>query len=167
MRSQPVCAASSSTAAFTAVPAQPRLLRRAPHSARRHAFAAAPFCSATAEGSLLQPSAASSPPRYREALAASLSRSTVCWETLVAQTAASSADAPAGSEHAATRLQRMRQRLEGSAGMPPFQDAFHRAGTAGARVEAELQEWQAVAHQRPAGFDSQAQLAVPGVAGEG
>lgn len=171
MRPQPLPAASSSAAAFATASRPPRLPQRVVHPAAvvPPAVVSARCYSASAERSLANSRAAAGLPSYQEALAASLSRSTLHWETLAAQAATGPATAAAtpGSEQGSTRLQRMRQRLEGSAVLPPFQDAFHRAGSAaGARVDAELQGWQAAAHQRPAGFDSQAQLTVPGVAGE-
>ncbi|KAL4431219.1 hypothetical protein ABPG75_006475 [Micractinium tetrahymenae] len=168
MRSQPLHAASSSTAAFTAAAARPapRLLawhlqqhKRPAHSAHPHAAAVAQLCSAAPDSSLQQPTAASRPPSYQQAHAASLSRATLRWEALVAQLSAG--PAATASEQSASRLQRLRQRLESSAALPPFQDSFDRGG---GRVEVTLEEWQAVAHQRPAGFDSQARLAVPSVA---
>ena len=141
-------------------------------AARLRSIAAMNACRAAAGSSLLVPADALQQASYAEAQAASLSRTQLRFEDLVEQLSSSSSAAATGadSKQTAGQLQRQRQQLEDAAVLTSFQGAA--AGrledeAVCARVDAEMEEWQAVAHQRPAGFDSQAQLTLPGVAGEG
>ncbi|KAL4431206.1 hypothetical protein ABPG75_006462 [Micractinium tetrahymenae] len=142
----------------------------AARAARLHIFAASDLCSTAADSSLLPPSSMPQPAGYAKAHAKSLSRTSLRFEQLMEQLssgAAAAAAACADSEQAGAQLQRQRLQLEGSVALPPFQDAVASSQEDEAvreKVDAALEEWQAVAHQRPAGFDSQARLAVPGVA---
>lgn len=144
-----------------------------------------------AAASLVADASAEPPQRPRsaeEALAASISRTTVHWTALAAVASSPTPNgsaAPIGaaaesSDDAAARLQQQRQLLEGSAALEPYRFALEEgASDAGAEyssstscssidrmVEETLEEWQAVAHQRPKGFDQEASLAQDGVAGE-
>lgn len=89
---------------------------------------------------------------YQAALRASLSRTSLSAEQLV-EAAAAQATSPG------------RQLMEGS---PDLQSllAAAMAALAGPALDEMLQGWTAAAPERPPGFDSQAALALPGLAGE-
>lgn len=142
--------------------------QRTPHASRLHAVAVLEFNRSADEAA--SASLAPRTPSYPEALAASLSRTTFTWAQLMPELSTAGA-APAADGDMSRLLEQQRCTLETAATLRFWEGSALSDGGDGAVLPSDatfvsetLAEWTAVAHQRPSGFDQEAQLALTGVA---
>ncbi|PSC76899.1 phosphatase 2C 6 [Micractinium conductrix] len=94
-----------------------------------------------------------------DAHAASLSRTRLSWSDLLPELAH-----PGQSFNADEARARLQHQLEGSTYEQVLEEECDVCGPSAEVINSILAEWEAVEHQRPAGFDAAARLALPGVA---